>query len=114
MGAEFDFRRKQSQLAPAPQRYLALDASFFARSALAAAHKLPEESSAFVFALGASDVSGRASLAAAGTGADAAVAGSAEDTAWMGDRELTGWRVAEGLAAPLSVPWMFAVLVPAV
>ncbi len=42
------------------------------------------------------------------------MAGSAKDAAWVGDRELMGWRVAAGLAAHLSVPWVFAVLVPAV
>ena len=75
-----------------------LDASFRARSAFAAAHRLPDESSAFAFTLGASDESAPTPLLVAGASAEAAEAAEEE--------------AAVALALPVSVPLVFAVLVP--
>jgi hypothetical protein len=75
-----------------------LDASFRARSAFAAAHRLPDESSVFGFTLDASDESAPVPLLVAGARAEAA--GAAEEEA---DVELV---------LPVSVPLVFTVLVP--
>ena len=75
-----------------------LDASFRARSAFAAAHRLPDDSSAFVFTLGASDGSAPTPLFATGTRAELASAASGE--------------AAVALALPMSVPLTFTLFTP--